>query len=249
MSISGIQSGYSTISLLRKNAQAASGSYTPALDLLSTRHANVSDKKEENIAHTQATSSQPLLSSEANAVLLSQQEVDKSAADQGLDELFSNTPDNRHRGLSELPSLLLPSAENITAISEHVSLRFKEMLADYNIPSSPETITYNNEGKMILPSDYEYADELKQALKENPGIERELSTVNALTSHYVEMQKARPFHEEYAAAQSQAQIDAVVDKYSYLFNGNRKNSSIALSFSQDGTLSLMADGKSVKLTS
>jgi hypothetical protein len=50
---------------------------------------------------------------------------------------------------------------------------------------------------------------------------RELSTVNALTSNFVEMQKSRQFQQEYAAATTQAEVDAVVARYSYLFSGNQ----------------------------
>ena len=261
MSISGIQSGYSTSPLLQVNMQQVSKNNASTPDIISTQNANASGVKGEIIARTQAASSQALLSSEANAVLLNQQEVDKSEPtgklfamntskgniDVDFDEYFSDDPSIKTRSLSDIP-LLMPSAENIGALSEHASSRFKEMLAEYNIPSAPDTITYNKEGKMQLPHDYPYADELKQALDENPGLARELSSVNALTSHYVEMQKALAFHEEYAAANSQADADAIIAKYSHLFWGNRSNSEIALSFSEDGSLGLIADGKSVQLT-
>jgi signal transduction protein with GAF and PtsI domain len=120
------------------------------------------------------------------------------------------------------------------------------MLADLGI-SAPKSISYNSSGRMILPADYPHSEELRQGLKDNPALERALRTVNALTSHYVELQKLVPFHEEYAAAETQAQIDAVLDKYRHLLNDSRSNSRIALHFSHDGRLELTADGKSVEV--
>ncbi|MCX7172942.1 MAG: hypothetical protein NT159_03220 [Proteobacteria bacterium] len=72
---------------------------------------------------------------------------------------------------------------------------------------------------------------------------RELSTVNALASHVAEMKKLAPFQQEYAAATTQAEADAIVAKYSYLFSGAHHHDTIALQFSANGSLSLTADGK------
>lgn len=72
---------------------------------------------------------------------------------------------------------------------------------------------------------------------------RELSTVNALTSNLVEMKKSIPFQQEYAATTMQAEANALVAKYSYLFSGNHHYDTIALQFSASGSLSLSADGK------
>lgn len=250
MSISIIQSGFTPTPILQPKTQQYSSNYQAATENTTTQQRDTaSNAKAENIAAPQETYAQQLLSTETQSVLLSQQEAyNPNSTSQELDELFSNTPNRGHKELGELPALLMPSAENIAAISKHVSSRFKQMLREYDIPSAPETITYNDKGKMQLPADYEYADELENALKENPGIERELSTVNALTSVYVELQKLIPFHEEYAAARSQAQIDSVINKYSHLFNGNRQYSSIALHFSNDGALSLTANENPVSLT-
>lgn len=222
MSISGSQSGYSINPLLRANTPQVSKNNATTPDILSTQSANISGAEKEDVARTQATFSQILLSSEAHAVLLSQQEVEKSGpagklflvnTNKGninvdLDEYFSDKPSVKPRLLNDV-SLLLPSAENIAAMSEHASARFKEMLAEHNIPSAPDVITYDNEGKMQLPHDYPYAEELKQALNKNPGLARELSTINAITSHYVEIQKVLPFQEAHTTAQSQQEADAI----------------------------------------
>ena len=217
--------------------------------------------------YNQVKSTEPavLVSQEVNSVLLGEQEVgiqnksesynsfdsNKGSVDIDLDEYFSNNPPkSEYRLIDDLPPLLLPSAANINAISEHVAPRFEKMLKEYNIPSAPDNITYDNEGNMQLPDDYPYSDELTAALEANPGIDRELRTIHALTSHYVELQKLIPFQEEYSSATSQEQINAILNKYSHLFNsngGNKDYSEISLEFTGDGSLSLKADGQDVSL--
>lgn len=95
---------------------------------------------------------------------------------------------------------------------------------------------------MQLPGDYPYAEQFKQALADNPAIERELRTVHALTSTLAEMEKSLPFLQEYAAA-TPAETAAVVQKYSYLFSPNRRETEVALHFSASGKLSFSADGQ------
>lgn len=143
-----------------------------------------------------------------------------------------------------LPPLLFPTKNNIEALSEHLSSAFPNFLSQNNIPSAPSSITYDRQGQIVLPSDYEYATQLKQALEANPAMAKELSTVNALSSHYAEMAKSLPFQQEYAAT-TQAEIKAVVAKYAYLFSDNRSYSTIELHFSEQGELSITADGKTM----
>lgn len=169
----------------------------------------------------------------------------KGAVKVNLDEYFSPPKNQGRINLDEIP-LLLPNVENLKALSVHAEERFNELLEKYNIPHAPEKITYNSEGKIILPNDYPYSNELKQALKENEGIDRELRTLHALTSHFAEIQKSIPFHEEFSKAETRVVEEAIVAKYSHLFDDNRNYSSITLSF-KDETLNLLADGKTIKL--
>jgi len=164
-----------------------------------------------------------------------------------LDSYFSNNPTTTgFLNVNDLPPLFMPSAQNINTLTEHISTRFKQMLADYNISSAPEKITFDNEGNMQIPIDYPYADELNQALEENTGISRELRTVNALSSHYVEIQERMPFIEEMGNATSKAEIDRIIAKYSHLLHDNNRYKNMALIFSKEGSLSVMANGEPVK---
>jgi hypothetical protein len=142
-----------------------------------------------------------------------------------------------------LPPLLLPRKKNIDALTNHISTNFPQFLAQNNIPSAPSSITYDNEGQIQLPLDYAYTSEFKQALANNPTMSRELSTVNALTSHYVGMQESLEFQQEYAATATQGEIETIVAKYSYLFSDNQDYGTIALQFSEGGRLSITHNGK------
>ncbi|MDQ6983821.1 MAG: hypothetical protein Q9M44_03810, partial [Ghiorsea sp.] len=162
-----------------------------------------------------------------------------------FDELFSPADPSAVYSLQTLPPLLLPSKENIDALTKHISTKMPQFLADNNIPSAPSSISYNQNGEIQLPSDYAYTSEFMKGLENDPEMAKALSTVNALTSHYVEMQKLVPFHNEFASANSQAEIDAVIAKYSDLLSDTRQNSIITMNLSESGNLSLFADGKSV----
>ncbi|MEJ2632306.1 MAG: hypothetical protein P8011_10925 [Acidihalobacter sp.] len=149
---------------------------------------------------------------------------------------------NQHVTLDSVP-LLLPSQKNINALSDYISAHMPGFLADNGIPAPPANITYDTAGQIQLPADYPYSAEFKQALENNPVMERTLHTTYALTSHMVEMNKSIPFQREYAAATSQAQIDAVIAKYQYLFSTNRHYDKIALNFTANGILSITHDSK------
>jgi len=237
---------------------------------LSTRHTTSTQQLESNNASTTTTAnkakaqnfSEILVSTQRkntatqNAQIKSQavdessktimMSTDKGNTDIDLDQYFYGEGSSTgFLNINELPPLLLPSAQNIKALSAHASSRFKQMLSDYNIPVAPNNISYDAAGGIQLPADYAYASELKQALQENAGIGRELSTINALSSHYVEIQKRIPFTKEMSNANSQSAKNNIITKYSHLLNDNHNYSSLALSFSKQGNLSILADGAPV----
>lgn len=142
-----------------------------------------------------------------------------------LDEEFSNDPPpvTKHLSLAEAAqNLILPTAENVKAITAHVNKRFQELLKSYNIAEAPAQITYDKMGQMQLPANYPHKDELKQALSDNPGFALELSSLNAIASHAAGLKRAIAFNQEYSQASSQAQANALIAKYSDLFSGQHK---------------------------
>ncbi len=172
------------------------------------------------------------------------------ATNQGATELdleaYFTPPGSQGVDIDSIP-LLAPTPQNIAALAKDVSAKMPGFLSAHGIPSAPASITYDQMGQMQLPADYPYADAFKQALADQPSMERELRTTTALTSTMVEMNKSMPFQQEYLAANSRAEADAVVAKYSYLFSDNQRSDLIALNFSDNGDLSLTHDGKPLTL--
>ncbi len=214
-------------------ANTASKSQTPA----ST--ATLADRTTISQTARSLSAAQPAAPGNADTAVF---ETSQGAKNLNIDAYFSPTA-NTGGSVFTLPPLLLPNQKNINALSSHISATMPQFLAQNNIPSAPASITYDNAGKVQLPPDYPYATQFKQALEDNPTMARELSTVNAFTSHVVEMKKAIPFQQEYAAAATQTEADAVVAKYSYLFSGNRHYDTITLQFTAGGRLSILDDGK------
>lgn len=158
-----------------------------------------------------------------------------------IDAYFTADPS---RSLLSIP-LLMPTRNNIDALSQHVSAAMPGFLAKHSIPQAPASIAYDAYGRMQLPADYPYAEQFRAALAETPVLARELSTVNALSSQMTEMAKVLPFDAEYRAARTPAEVEAVIAKYRYILDGQTSASLIALHFDGQGQLSVTADGRAL----
>ncbi|MCP4595308.1 hypothetical protein [Neptuniibacter sp.] len=161
-----------------------------------------------------------------------------------LDSYFEPKPAHE-ASLLDLDSVLLPNTQNVSVLQDHLSKIFPEFLSRHDIPEAPETIRYDYAGQVVLPADYPYADQLKQALKEEPAIARELSTVNALASHLAALKELEPYHQEMEKAATKAEIDAVIDKYSHLLSDNRSYPEVELSFIKEGQVTVTSKGNAV----
>lgn len=190
-----------------------------------------------------------------SSVLAGYQKVDSSVNDSGshvamdtnhgniqmdLDNYFdpeTKTQVTSGNFLDQHP-LLLPTAHNINALSEYSEQQFNALLSQYDIPQPPATLEFDQEGNLVLPNDYAYADQLKKALDDNPKVEKVLRTTAALASHYAGMLEGQPFRDEMSTARNQADRDRIVAKYSYLFDDNRPAKHIIFHFLEDGSLLL-----------
>ena len=152
-----------------------------------------------------------------------------------IEAYLTKAPQSEPVDLMSIP-LLLPSEHNINALSQYSEDAFRDLLAENNIPASPSSIEFDGEGKLILPADYPYGPQLRDALDANPGVEKALHTLSALASHYAGIQEGEAFRTEMASARSIADEERIVQKYSYLFDDNRPGAQIVLSFLNDGSL-------------
>jgi len=161
-----------------------------------------------------------------------------------IDEYFSPNQKAFSGGIDALPPLIFPTENNINALAKHISNTMPGLMSDYEIPIAPKTIQYDTHGQLVLPNDYPYADEFNQMLKDNPAFAREMSTVNALSSHYAGMQRAMEFQEE-SEGMSESEIAALVSKYSDLFDGQHSAGDFSLGFTADGLLNVNVNGEQI----
>lgn len=133
-----------------------------------------------------------------------------------LDEYFA--PKSGPVDLRSVP-LLLPSRANVAALSEHVSSRMPDFLAQHGIPSAPSSIEVDQQGQFVLPADYPHKAAFLEALEADPAMERTLRTVNALASHVAGIERA--------------------------LSGQGGHAQIELNFLADARLMVMADGEAL----
>jgi len=155
--------------------------------------------------------------------------------DVDLDSYLNPTPQAGPINLDDIP-LLLPTAHNVDTLSKYSEEKFRDLLEQYNIPEPPANIEFDGEGKLMLPPDYPYANELKQAFADHPGVENALRTTTALASHYAGIMESAAFRDEMMTARNQADQDRIIQKYSHLFDDNRPGAQIVLSFLEDGSM-------------
>ena len=166
-----------------------------------------------------------------------QMDTNQGRSDFDLDEYFSPSEKSGPVNIEDIP-LILPTAHNVDTLTKYSEQKFQSLLAQYNIPAAPAQIEFDQEGNLVLPNDYPYAAQLKQALRDNPDTEEALRTTAAVASHYAGILEGQPFRDEMSTARSQADRDRIAAKYSYLFDENRPPKQIVLTFLDDNRLVL-----------
>ena len=166
-----------------------------------------------------------------------------------LDDFYGaeKSPNNNGVTLTKLPPLLYPTANNIKAIQAHASERFQDILKDFNIPYAPEKITFDNSGKMVIPDNYPYKNQLQEAINQTPGLEREMRDLNALSSHYAALQSLEVVHAEISNAKNDWEVGEILKKYKGVIEKASQGFNMALKFTPNGELSITADGQGLKL--
>lgn len=171
-------------------------------------------------------------------------DTDKGRMRIDLDAYFAPNPSSLAK---DLPPLLLPSEENLQALADHLEGSFKVFLESHGIPTAPSIVSYDTSGRIQLPDDYAYSASLRKALDEDPAMARELSTVNAMASHAIELRRAIAFQREYLAATTRQQLEAILAKYRDLLSGTRPPDDVALVFSPSGELTTTINGMPLNL--
>jgi len=160
--------------------------------------------------------------------------------DLDLDAYFAKPDPTKHVKLDEIP-LILPNAHNLEVLSGYAQDAFKDLLNRYDIPEPPESISFDDAGKLVLPDNYPYRAQLTAAFDAQPEVLKALSTTAALASHVAALQERQPLHEELMLAQTDAQRNQIIQKYSHLLDDNAPDHRISLMFTHTADMLVVSD--------
>lgn len=137
--------------------------------------------------------------------------------------------------------LILPNRSNMEELTSRLEDSLSDFMREHGISNDPPVeITYDyNSNKVKVTGEGANAAELEEAINADEVMKEDVRTVNAIASHYVALAESIEFHYEYLNSDDP---EAVVRKYSHLFNDNRSYPVPSLRFGSDG-LTLLADGK------
>lgn len=145
--------------------------------------------------------------------------------------------------LLDTSNLLLPSIENVESLSAYIAQVFPGFLSKHDIPESPEHITFDNTGALVLPLDYPHTEQLKAALDGDRGMMDALRTTHAIASHVAAIQATEPMTKEMAQAETETEMAQLMMKYAHFLGENRSNAypKVSLEFSPEGAPRVTTD--------
>lgn len=173
-------------------------------------------------------------STDANAVMMN---TNKGNVEVNLDHYFTKKPAAEGVNLEDIP-LLLPTEHNVNRLAGFTERKVKALLAEYNIPEPPKTVSFDQSGELVLPNDYVFKKEFEQALSDNPETLKAMRTTHALSSHYANMLERQPLIEELGLAKNDEDRERIASKYSYLLGDSREYVDIVLNFTEDATMTI-----------
>lgn len=222
-----------------KNVDSAAAS--AGSPVLSSTQVTISEAARQ-LAASQQTTTHP--AEESASAELAKVSVDTPEGKQPIDlSTYFSSPATGSQGM---PPLMLPTQGNIAALKKYSDSYMPQFLKEHHIPSAPATLSYAQDGSVVLPSDYPYADAFKKALSEDRNFSGTLHTINAFSSHQAEASKLAPFHEAMSKAASEEEARLISERFKYLFNtATNPPSQIQLHFDADGKVSVSADGKAM----
>jgi hypothetical protein len=143
-------------------------------------------------------------------------------------------------------NLLLPTADNVEKLAAGVSGSLSRLFATAGIDADP-AVTFSvdpNTGYVSATGDRADTKRIEDLINKDKALTRQMHDASAIASHVAGMAESLQFQREYRAASGQAQIDAVLAKYSDLFNGTAQNPEITMGY--DGaSVQVKAGGQSL----
>jgi hypothetical protein len=152
----------------------------------------------------------------------------------------------RGKILSGLPPLMFPSRENVQKLSASLFKDLKELFSQAGISSTPpvEFTVDSYTGQVGVADKRPDAGQIADLIKENPAIELQIHNIAAMSSHVVGMEKAMEANQAYRAAESAAEIDRVIARYSSVYSQNGPKQVVDFSLRFNGKdVQINADGE------
>jgi hypothetical protein len=152
----------------------------------------------------------------------------------------------RGKILSGLPPLMFPSRENVQKLSASLIKDLKKMFSQAGISSMPpvEFTVDSYTGEVGVKDNRSDAGQIAGLIKENPAIELQIHNIAAMSSHVVGMEKAMEANQAYQAAESQAEVDRAIARYSAVYSQNGPKKVVDFSLLFNGKdVQVNADGK------
>jgi hypothetical protein len=150
-------------------------------------------------------------------------------------------------GANLLGELLFPTRANAAKLAKEAGEMINAKLDAAGISRTPSfdlAIEDVNSAHVTVKGDRPDAKAIENLINGDPKLQLAVHNTYALASHIPALDKAAAFSQEYAAAQSQAEIDKVLARYSGLLSGILPPTDIGLSFGRDG-LTATINGETV----
>lgn len=144
-----------------------------------------------------------------------------------------------------LPPLLLPTRANAAKLAAQAGAGIAAALDAAGIPREPGfevAIDDPNSPHVTVRGDRPDAKAIEDLINGDARLQLDIHNADAIASHVPAMERAAAYSAEYAAAQTQAQIDAVNARYSDLLSGLMPPAEIAMRFGKEG-LQLSINGE------
>lgn len=151
------------------------------------------------------------------------------------------------RSLLDTSTLLLPTRANATLLAAKAGETIKAKLNAAGIPREPGfelEIQDVNSAHVTVKGDRADAKAIEDLINGDQALQMDIHNANALASHIPGIERGMAFHHEYRAAQTQAEMDAIIGRYSDLFSGFASAANIDMRFGRDG-LQMAINGEAV----
>lgn len=150
--------------------------------------------------------------------------------------------------LGDLPPLLLPTRANVAMLAAQAGDAINAKLDAAGISREPGfklEIEDVNSAHVTVKSDRPDAKAIEDLINGDPKLQMDIHNAYAIASHIPGIDRSMAFQKDYAKAQTQAEIDAVVARYSDLFSGRLPPTEIAMDFGKNG-LQVSINGKTAQ---